>query len=174
PQVVMYTDGGCDPNPGPGGYGVVLLFAGHRKELSGGYRLTTNNRMEIMAAIAGLKALNRRCRVTLHTDSEYLANAMNKGWARRWCMNGWMRNKTDPALNPDLWQELLALCEQHEVTFVWVRGHAGNPDNERCDQLTRQAWRNRNLPPDPGYPSAPNAGPTLFGAGRCQHLKDLS
>lgn len=164
PQVVMYTDGGCDPNPGPGGYGVVLLCAGHRKELSGGYRLTTNNRMEIMAAIVGLKSLNRRSRVTLHTDSEYLANAMSKGWCRRWRANGWKRNKSDHVLNTDLWQELLALCEQHEVTFVWVRGHAGNPDNERCDQLTRQARRKRNLPPDPGYPSAPNAGPTLFGA----------
>ena len=162
----MYTDGGCDPNPGPGGYGVVLLFAGHRKELSGGYRLTTNNRMEIMAAIVGLKSLNRRCRVTLHTDSEYLANAMSKGWARRWRANDWKRNKSDRALNPDLWQELLALCEQHEVTFVWVRGHAGNPDNERCDHLTRQARRNRNLPPDAGYPSAPNAGLTLFGAAQ--------
>lgn len=148
----MYTDGGCDPNPGPGGYGVVLLFAGQRKELSGGYRLTTNNRMELMAAIAGLKALNRRCRVTLHTDSEYLANAMNKGWARRWRANGWRRNKTDPALNADLWQELLDLCERHAVTFVWVRGHAGHAENERCDQLTHQARRNRNLPPDPGYP----------------------
>jgi len=100
----------------------------------------------------------------LHTDSEYLANAMSKGWARRWRANGWMRNKTDPALNPDLWQALLALCAQHEVAFVWVRGHAGNAENERCDQLTRQARRNRNLPPDPGYPPIPPRPAPLFSA----------
>ncbi len=150
-QVTIYTDGSCSHNPGPGGYGVVLLYDGHRKELSGGYRRTTNNRMEITAAIVGLRALKRRCAVTLYTDSQYLANAINKGWAVRWRANGWRRNKQEEALNPDLWEELLNLCAQHEVKFVWVRGHAGNAENEVCDRLSTEAARRQGLPPDRGY-----------------------
>jgi ribonuclease HI len=149
--VTIYTDGGCIGNPGPGGYGVVLKSRGKRKELSGGYRLTTNNRMELMAAIVGLRALTSPCKVTLHSDSRYLVDAMTKGWARRWQANGWMRNKKEAALNPDLWTELLDLCQRHEVTFKWVKGHAGHAENERCDQLTRQESRKKDLPPDPGY-----------------------
>jgi ribonuclease HI len=164
PRVSIYTDGGCDPNPGPGGYGVVILSNGRRKELSAGYRRTTNNRMEIMAAIAGLEALKARCRVTLHTDSQYLANAITLGWASRWKANRWMRNKTDPAQNPDLWDRLLDLCRQHAVEFVWLRGHAGDPENERCDRLSAQARRGALLI-DPGYEKPSSTRPSLFEAG---------
>jgi ribonuclease HI len=150
-HVTIYTDGACSGNPGHGGYGVVLIYGGRRKELSGGYRLTTNNRMELMGAIAGLRALRGRCRVTLYTDSQYVADAMNKGWAQRWRDNGWMRNRKDPAVNPDLWEELLTLCTFHEVAFIWVRGHAGNPENERCDALSVQASQGADLLPDSGY-----------------------
>ena len=150
-HVVIYTDGGCDPNPGRGGYGVVLLREGHRKELSGGFRLTTNNRMEIFAAIAGLEALKEPCQVTLYSDSEYLVKAMNEGWASRWQSRGWMRNKREKALNPDLWEKLLELCAVHTVTFVWLRGHTGLRENERCDALAMQALQSKDLPPDEAY-----------------------
>jgi len=130
---------------------VVLLYGQKRKELSGGYRLTTNNRMELTAAIVGLKSLNVPCRVQLFTDSQYLVNAMTKGWARRWRQDGWMRNRKEKALNADLWEKLLDLCRRHDVTFVWVRGHAGDPENERCDMLSRQAAEGTNLPADEGY-----------------------
>ncbi len=150
-EVTIYTDGGALGNPGPGGYGVILDYLGHRKELSGGFRHTTNNRMELVAAIEGLRALKEPCRVTLYTDSRYLVDAMEKGWARRWKANGWMRNRKDRALNADLWEELLRLCDLHDVRFVWVRGHSGHPENERCDQLVQEAARQAGLPPDPGY-----------------------
>jgi ribonuclease HI len=150
-QVEMYTDGGCDPNPGPGGYGVVLLSGGRRKELSGGFRLTTNNRMEIFAAIRGLETLGEPCRVTLYSDSEYLVNAMTLGWAQRWKANKWKRNKREKALNVDLWDRLLAQCERHHVEFIWVKGHAGLRENERCDQLSMAALRQKDLPIDEGY-----------------------
>ncbi|WP_286975888.1 ribonuclease HI [Acetomicrobium sp. UBA5826] len=153
-EVTIYTDGACSGNPGPGGYGVVLLYNDHRKEISGGFRLTTNNRMEIYAAIAGLSALKCRCKVKLYTDSRYLADAMNKGWVKRWKANGWMRNKKERALNVDLWEQLLCLCEKHEVEFLWVRGHDGNVENERCDELSTTAARGENLPIDQGYENA--------------------
>ena len=154
-RVTIYTDGGCSPtNPGPGGYGVVLRANGRRRELSGGFRLTTNNRMELTAAIVALEALKRPCEVTLHSDSKYLVDAMSRGWAARWRANGWKRNRRDKALNPDLWGRLLDLAERHQVTFVWVRGHSGVPDNERCDELARLAARQPDLPPDPGYQAA--------------------
>lgn len=151
PQVTIYTDGGALGNPGPGGYAAVLRYNDHRKELSGGYRRTTNNRMELMAAIRALEALNRPCRVTLYTDSRYVADGINQGWAKRWRANGWRKNKSEPALNPDLWERLLNLLERHQVEVVWVRGHAGNPDNERCDQLSVAAAKQPNLPPDEEY-----------------------
>ena len=150
-QVVIYTDGACEGNPGPGGYGVVIIHSGHREELSGGFRLTTNNRMEIYAAIKGLEALNEPCQVTLYSDSEYLVNAMTQGWALRWRANHWKRNKREKALNVDLWEQLLALCERHQVEFVWVKGHAGLRENERCDQLSMEALKQKNLPTDDGY-----------------------
>ncbi len=133
--VELYTDGSCLSNPGPGGWGAILRYREHEKELCGGEPDTTNNRMELTAAIEGLSALKEPCRVTLSSDSQYLINGMQKGWAKKWKANGWMRNKKDPAVNPDLWDKLLTLFEYHQVTLVWVKGHAGHPENERCDQL---------------------------------------
>lgn len=147
-QVTIYTDGACHGNPGPGGYGVVLIYGENRKELSGGFSNTTNNRMEMMAAIRALEALKGRCKVTLYSDSRYLIDAIMLGWVKRWKANGWMRNKKEPALNVDLWERLLSLIEKHEVEFHWVRGHAGNPENERCDALANEAARKPDLPPD--------------------------
>jgi ribonuclease HI len=155
-QVTIYTDGACLGNPGPGGYGVVLLYNGHRKELSGGYRCTTNNRMEILAAIVGLRALKQGCKVTLYSDSRYVVDAITLGWAERWKRSGWIRNKAkEKAINPDLWEELLDLCAKHEVEFKWVRGHSGVKENERADRLSVEAAQKPNLPPDPGYDRSP-------------------
>lgn len=150
-HVTIYTDGACIGNPGPGGYGVVLIYENRRKELSGGYRVTTNNRMEIMAAIVGLQALKGRCRVTMYSDSQYLVRAISQGWAKRWQAKGWMRNRRERALNPDLWETLLQLCDHHEVDFRWVKGHARSPENLRCDELAMQAAQQRDLPADYGY-----------------------
>src|SRR5262245_37502481 len=137
-HVVIYTDGACLGNPGPGGYGVVLLHGKHRKEFSRGYRLTTNNRMEILACIIGLRALKEPSAVSLYSDSQYVINSMTKGWARGWKKKDWMRND-QPVPNADLWRQMLELCDRHKVKFNWVRGHSGNKENERCDQLARQA-----------------------------------
>ena len=158
-EVSIYTDGACIGNPGPGGYGVVLVHGDHRQELSGGRRLTTNNRMEMLAAIEGLEALKQPCAVTLYSDSQYLVNSMEKGWAQRWSKNGWMRNKKEPAINPDLWQRLLELCKGHQVKFRWVKGHAGDPLNERCDRLANGEARKRGLPPDKEYESSAKGFP---------------
>lgn len=147
-EVTIYTDGACSGNPGPGGYGVVMLYKDQRKELSAGFRDTTNNRMELLAAIVGLENLKEPCKITLYTDSQYLVNAVEKGWAKKWRANGWMRNKKEPALNADLWQRILQLLDYHQVKFVWVRGHAGNPENERCDRLAVEAAKQPNLPVD--------------------------
>jgi len=152
-NVTIYTDGACIGNPGPGGYGVILLYQGQMKELSGGYRKTTNNRMEIMAAIVGLESLIKKCRVTLYSDSEYLVNAMSRGWAYRWRANGWKRNKRDKALNADLWERLLQICEHHEVQFRWIKGHAESSENIRCDELAMEAAQQPDLPVDEGYVS---------------------
>ncbi|MCU0425427.1 MAG: ribonuclease HI [Candidatus Kapabacteria bacterium] len=149
--VIIYSDGACSGNPGPGGFGTILLAGQHRKELSAGYRKTTNNRMELLGAISGLEALTRPCAVRLHTDSAYIVNAINKGWARRWREQGWMRNKKDAAENPDLWERLLALLETHEVEFIWVRGHAGNVENERADTIAVAASQAPNLLVDEEY-----------------------
>ena len=151
PRVVMYTDGACHGNPGKGGYGVVLLHGERRKELSGGFRRTTNNRMELMACIAGLEALKTRCAVTLYSDSKYVVDAINQGWAKNWQAKGWMRTRTEAAKNPDLWRRLLALCNEQQVEFRWVRGHAGNPENERCDQLSNLAAAQSDLAVDDGF-----------------------
>jgi ribonuclease HI len=134
-SVTIYTDGACSGNPGRGGFAAILITGTHRKECSAGFRLTTNNRMELLGAITGLEALTRPCKVRLHTDSAYIVNAITKGWARKWRAQGWMRNKKDRAENPDLWERLLALCDKHTIEFVWVRGHAGNVENERADVL---------------------------------------
>jgi ribonuclease HI len=162
-RVTIYTDGGCIGNPGPGGYGVVLLYGEKRRELSAGFRRTTNNRMEIMAAIAGLETLRYPCSVTIHTDSQYLANSIMLGWAARWRANGWRRNKTERAVNPDLWARLLDLCAKHKVRFEWVKGHAGNVENECCDRPSVAASAGADLPADEGYenPHAVDSPSTL-------------
>lgn len=134
-NVQIYTDGACSGNPGPGGYGVILRYGEYEKKLSGGEEKTTNNRMELTAVIEGLKALNQRCRVEIYSDSKYFIDAVNQGWAVNWRRNGWMRNKKDKALNPDLWEELLNLLAEHDVTLHWVKGHNGNPENEECDRM---------------------------------------
>jgi ribonuclease HI len=152
-HVTIYTDGACLGNPGPGGYGVVLLYGQKRREISGGFRRTTNNRMEIRAAIVGLQALRYRCAVTIYTDSQYLVNSIMKGWARRWRANGWRRKQGQSAINSDLWELLLDLCAQHEVRFEWVRGHSGHQENECCDRLSVLAAQGRDLPLDDGYVS---------------------
>ena len=133
--VTIYTDGACSGNPGPGGWGAILEYMGHEKELSGGERNTTNNRMELTAVIRALQALKEPCTVELYSDSKYMIDAIQQRWVYKWKANGWMRNKKDPALNPDLWQRLLDQLERHAVTLIWVKGHAGHPENERCDQL---------------------------------------
>jgi len=137
--VDIYTDGACSGNPGPGGYGVVLLYAGKRKELSGGEKSTTNNRMELLAVIEGLKELKQSCHVNLYSDSKYIVDAINKGWLAKWRKNNWMRNKKERALNVDLWEQLVDLIEIHTIEFIWVKGHANNVENERCDTLARAA-----------------------------------
>ena len=133
--VELFTDGACSGNPGPGGWGAVLRYNGREKELSGGEKETTNNRMELTAAIMGLAALKEPCEVRLVTDSKYVADGITKGWAESWRKNNWRKADKKPALNPDLWEKLLDLIKEHDVTIDWVKGHAGHPENERCDRL---------------------------------------
>ncbi len=134
-KVEIFTDGACKGNPGPGGWGTILRFNGHEKELSGGEAMTTNNRMEMMAVIEGLKALKEPCKVTLTSDSQYVCNGINKGWAAKWQKNNWIKSDKTKAKNPELWEELLRLLKIHDVEIIWVRGHNGHPENERCDRL---------------------------------------
>ncbi len=134
-HIVLYTDGACSGNPGPGGWGAILRYGTQQKELSGGEAHTTNNRMELTGVIEGLKALKEPCSVTLFSDSKYVVDALSKGWAKGWRARGWVKSDKQPALNPDLWATLLDLCEKHEVTCHWVRGHADNEYNNRCDAL---------------------------------------
>lgn len=134
-KVEIFTDGACSGNPGPGGWGAILRYNTIEKEISGGALQTTNNRMEITAVIEALALLKEPCDVTLYSDSQYVCNALTKGWAKKWKANNWMRNKNEPALNPELWERLLELYDKHKVTVVWVKGHAGHPENERCDRL---------------------------------------
>ncbi len=149
--IIIYTDGACTGNPGAGGYGAVIINGDRREEISAGYKLTTNNRMEMMGAIAALKSLKPNSKVKLHSDSRYIVDAVVKGWAKKWQKNGWRRNPKEMAKNPDLWQELLALCQIHDVEFKWVKAHAGIPENERCDQLAVAAAHQSNLQLDQGY-----------------------
>lgn len=151
PKFTIYTDGACTGNPGPGGYGIVIKGPGKAQELSGGFSLTTNNRMELLATIIGLKALNEPSAITLFSDSKYVVDAINKEWVFRWQTNNWKRNKKDKAENVDLWKQLLPLLKKHKVTFKWVKGHAGDPANERCDMLAVIAAKKKNLPQDKGY-----------------------
>lgn len=152
--VLAFSDGSALGNPGPGGYGIVLKYRGATNELSAGYRYTTNNRMELLGAIVALETLKRPCRVILATDSRYVVDGITQGWAERWRANGWRRGKRGRALNPDLWERLLDAVERHDVTFEWVRGHAGHPENEHCDQLANVAARQGNLAADEQYESS--------------------
>lgn len=150
-EVTVYTDGACTGNPGPGGYGVILIHGDKHREISGGFRRTTNNRMELMGAIAALESLRYRCKVTLNTDSSYVCNGIMLGWVQRWKSKGWRKSDGQPVANVDLWTRLLALQAQQDLTLVWLRGHAGHTENERCDQLAVQAAKQPNLPEDEGY-----------------------
>lgn len=151
-EVTIYTDGGACRNPGPGGYGIVQIYNNELKELSGGYQLTTNNRMELMGCIVALRELEYRNKpVTLYSDSSYVVNGIIKGWAKNWREKGWIKSDKKPAVNPDLWAELLDLVEDLNITFKWVKGHAGNPMNERCDELAVAAAKQEGLPVDAGY-----------------------
>ena len=143
PVVTIYTDGAAQGNPGRGGYGVVLLSGPHRKELSAGYRLTTNNRMELMAVITALECLKESCEIDLYTDSKYVADAFNKNWIKNWQRNGWKTASKKPVENQDLWQRLLAQVEKNQINWLWVKGHADNEYNERCDQLARKEIESR-------------------------------
>ena len=134
-EITIYTDGACSGNPGPGGWGAILEYRGVEKELSGGAPETTNNRMELTGVITALSALKEPCAVTLFTDSKYVVDGIEQGWAEKWKANGWMRNRKEKALNSDLWDELLRLCDVHSVSFVWVKGHSTNAKNNRCDEL---------------------------------------
>lgn len=152
PEVIIYTDGACIGNPGPGGYGVILKFDAHIKELSGGFRLTTNNRMEIMAAVVALGVLKKKCAVTIYSDSQLLVDSVEQGWANKWRKKGWKKGRKW-VLNADLWEQLLGLAEEHDVEFVWVRGHTGIIENERADQLSMAAAQGMYLAVDKPYES---------------------
>lgn len=154
-DIIIYTDGACTNNPGPGGYGTVIIDKNLRIELSGGYKMTTNNRMELTAIIEGLASLKKSSQVTLFTDSKYVIDAVVKGWAKKWRSRDWFKYDGKPAKNPDLWARLLDLLDIHDVKFVWVRGHAGNMENEHCDRLAVAAAHQSDLLPDPGYEQGP-------------------
>ncbi len=141
-HVDIYTDGACSGNPGKGGYGAILVYNGFEKELSGGERETTNNKMELLAVITALEALKESCHVTVTTDSKYVSDGISKGWAESWRSHGWKKSDGKPALNRELWERLLELISKHEVEFVWVKGHAGHPYNERCDTLAVEFYKN--------------------------------
>jgi ribonuclease HI len=157
-EIIIYTDGACIGNPGPGGYAAIVFAGKTKKEISGGFRLTTNNRMELMAAIVALGSLPEKSQVTLHSDSSYLVNGMMKGWAKNWRAKNWKKGKAE---NVDLWERLLELSERHQVQFKWVMGHASNPYNNRCDYLSVQAAKGKNLPLDEPYEKGETRRPTL-------------
>ncbi len=148
PPVTLYTDGSCLGNPGPGGYAAVLISGPHRKEIAAGFSGTTNNRMELMAVIAGLETLKTMSAVEIVTDSQYVQKAFTARWLAGWQKNGWKTAAKQPVKNQDLWKRLVPLIDAHKVTWRWVRGHSGHPENERCDTLARAAASGRNLPPD--------------------------
>jgi len=150
-EVTIYTDGACSGNPGKGGYGVILSYMGRHKELSQGYECTTNNRMELLAAITGLEALTEPCKVKLWSDSKYLIDAINKNWIMSWQKNGWKNSKKEPVKNRELFERLIELLKIHQVELCWVKGHDGHVENERCDFLATSAAKSENLLTDDGY-----------------------
>lgn len=152
PFIELFTDGGAEPNPGVGGFGFILCQRGQCKEFAQGFNHTTNNRMELMAVIYGLGQIKRKARVQVYSDSKYVIDGIEKGWAKNWRSKGWMRNSKEKAINSDLWAKLLDLVDYHEVRFQWVKGHNGHMQNERCDQLATWAIKNSVLQDDQGYP----------------------
>ena len=153
-MIYAYSDGSSIGNPGPGGYGVVLCYKGHRKEINQGYNLTTNNRMELLGAIKALEFLKKKETVVLTTDSRYVVDGINLGWAKKWKENGWMRTKKERAMNVDLWVRFLEQIDRHDVRIIWTRGHSGNIENERCDALANTAAKETDLIEDIGYETA--------------------
>jgi ribonuclease HI len=151
PKINLYSDGGAEPNPGKGGYGIILSWQGKSKEFFQGYKLTTNNRMELLGVITGLEKLKTKSVVTVYTDSRYVIDGIEKGWAEKWRSNNWYRNKKERAINVDLWSRLLDLLTKHDVKFNWVKGHNGHPENERCDFLATNALKSDNLINDQGF-----------------------
>ena len=150
-QVEIHTDGSCLGNPGPGGWAPALRFGQHRKEISGGFAPTTNNRMEIIAVLRALELLTEPCCVDLYTDSQYVSKAIRDGWLKGWIARGWITSAKKPVKNRDLWERMAELLERHQVSFHWLKGHAGHKENERCDELARTESAKRDLPPDPGF-----------------------
>lgn len=161
-QVTVYTDGACSGNPGPGGYGVLMKSGKHTKEMSQGYRKTTNNRMELLAVIVALQTLTRPCEVTLYSDSRYVVDAIEKNWAKSWKARGWKKADKQPALNADLWAAALDQLAKHKVKLVWVKGHASNEGNNRCDEIAVAASRSPHLLIDEGYEQARRAEASLI------------
>ena len=163
-RIRIYADGACSPNPGPGGWGAVIVGDGQQRELSGGFRRTTNNRMEILAVVNGLAAVPAGSPVTVVSDSRYVVDMMSGGYVERWRSNGWMRDGKHAALNPDLWGRLLDVCQGRDVAFEWVRGHGGHPENERADALAVAARSRDGLPADDPFEAPPRfVQGTLFG-----------
>jgi ribonuclease HI len=154
-EVTIFTDGACSGNPGPGGFGAILIYGKHRREISEGFRLTTNNRMELLAVIRALESLKERCRVRVYSDSKYVVDSLNLGWAKKWKSRGWKRGSNERAENVDLWEKLLSLVEDHDCEFNWVKGHAGHEENERADQLSVNAIQSPNLAVDSAYEQNP-------------------
>ena len=150
-QVEIHTDGSCLGNPGPGGWAAVLRFGQHRKEISGGFAPTTNNRMEIIAVLRALELLTEPCCVDLYTDSQYVSKAIRDGWLKGWIARGWITSAKKPVKNRDLWERMAELLERHQVSFHWLKGHAGHKENERCDELARTETAKRDFPPDHGF-----------------------
>lgn len=173
PKIELYSDGGADPNPGKGGFGVILSWKGIRKEFSEGYKLTTNNRMELLGVIRGLEKLKVKSDVQVFTDSKYVVDGIEMGWAHKWKANGWYRTKNDKAINADLWAQLLELTNKHIVKFNWIRGHNGHPENERCDQLATQALNMPHLTDDVGYVDNQNANATSTPVAKIKQAGDL-
>lgn len=150
-EIIIYTDGSSRGNPGPGGYGTLMIFQGHRKELSGGFAKTTNNRMEILAALTGIESLLEPCQVTVYSDSKYVIDTMDKGWIHGWKKKDWSRGPNKPLKNADLWKRMAEAVRGHKISWKWVKGHSGHPENERCDQLATEAADRRGNPQDLGF-----------------------